>query len=156
VKKQNGDAIDLGNVDIVLVSCGAKTNVQKNFCYMFFPKTCSLRIPLEQSMLDGKDMLAIDFFSKFIFVPFGKCLVDVNKSWDFGSRRVGKGILGITAVQKVREHSSESIKEAKDGLFDTGCVGFCNGMELEFDPILPMGVEQDGTRREIAGYAKHA
>jgi hypothetical protein len=64
-----------------------EANDNKNVGDVFFPNMCCLRISLE-STVQGKDVTAIDFFTKLLFVPFGKrCLTKVGT---FGAREWAK------------------------------------------------------------------
>jgi hypothetical protein len=119
-------------------------------------------------------MSTINFLAKLLFVPFGESFINANIGRDFGSGRVCKGIMCITAVESIVQCSGEGNKESKIGLFDTGGIGFRKRMKLgsrarraiaavtrpafttEFDTVLPMGIEEDCNRGKRAGSTKHA
>jgi hypothetical protein len=128
-KRQDESAINMSNVDVVLMSGRDKTKVMKDGGGVCFPKSSGFRVVLK-CMLDGEDMATVESLAKSSFVAIGIGIIDANEGRYIGGWGMGKSILRITTVYQVIKCCREGEKVTTDRLLNTGGIGFSHGMEL--------------------------
>jgi len=105
-KEQDLVIVERGGVYISFVSGRGEANRLENLRDVLLPEPCCLRMTLE-GMLYRENLATIKGKLKTRLVPFGKSIVDLNKSGNFWCWRMSKGILGITTIHSIVEGRGE-------------------------------------------------
>ena len=174
-EKEDGVARPSASIDGTVVSGGSQLKLRReeNLVDMFFPKAARFRMAL-QGMENGEDKGSIQFDSKAVFIPVSIGIINVDKSWSFRRRTVGKCISSIASKDLETFVGSQGKEQPLDVLINTRGVTLghsmkdwsCSGRSItttarsacaiSFNMILPMNTKYNGIVRFGNWFSKHS
>jgi hypothetical protein len=83
-----------------------------------------------EGMQNRKDMSPVNSFAKAMFIPVGKGIVNTYVGGNLPGGRMGKGVLGISAVEEIVQGSGEGEEQTRNRLFHTGGVRVGHGVQF--------------------------